>query len=74
MIVLTLFLLPQGNPCSGYLYDIHQHPSGVVLCRLQLDLDAAFRGHQAGHLLLHAALFLDHLLRGAPNGTVHGDI
>lgn len=73
-LVLRLFLLPQGNPCSGYLHDIHQHPSGVVLCRLQLDLDATFWRHQAGNLLLHAALLLDNLLRGAPHGTVHSAV
>ena len=68
---VCLFLLLQGHLSSGHLHDFHQHPSGVVLYWLQLDLDAALWGHQAGHLLLHVALLLDHLLWGAPHGTVH---
>lgn len=59
----------QSDSCSWYLHDLHQHPSGVVLHWLQLDLDAALWRHQTGHLLLHAALLLDHLLWGAPHGT-----
>lgn len=71
LYILRLYLLPQDNTCSRYLHDLHQHPGGVVLRWLQLDLDAAFWRHQAGHLLLHAPLILDHLLWGAPHGTVH---
>lgn len=50
------------------MHDLHQHPGGVVLCGVQLDLDAAVWGHPAGHLLRHAALLLDHLLWRAPHG------
>lgn len=66
-----MFMFLQGDPCSRYLNDVYQHPSRVVLHRLQLDLDAAFWRYQAGHLLLHAPVLLDHILRGAPHGTVH---